>query len=612
MTVVSRVLGRLAHLPKAFTEDVVVERDLPMVLDGDTVLLADRWYPAGVDPTTLPVVLLRSPYGRRQLGPVARLMAERRYQVVVQSCRGTFGSGGVWEPFRHEEADGRAALAWLAEQPWWSGRVGTFGPSYLGLTQWAVAGDPPAALGAVSLNVTASRFRDIVVYPGGSFTLETGATWLHLLEHQELGWRQLIRAQIAARRSLGPAYTTLPLQKADTAILGREIDFYQDWLVHDQLGDPWWDPVDFSRDRSRVPPAALVGGWYDIFLPAQVDDFVALVAAGREARLTIGPWTHASFRGAGVALRDGLEWFDVHLRGQAVPSRRLPVRLWVIGRDRWADLPSWPPPSTTQSWYLQPDGGLDRARPAASAPDRYRYDPSRPTPGTGGPSLNAASAGPKDQRPREDRDDVLTYTSAPLVVPMTIAGPLEAELWFRPSVDTTDVFVRLCVVSRRGRSTNLSDGIMRIAPCGADEGDRRTAVTVGTAVTAGGTAAAGSTPAAGNALGGAVVGGAVVGGAVALADAAAVAATGGPEWGSATRTADGTIRVRIRMWPTAVTFARGERIRLQVSGGAHPLFVRNLGGGESLGTGTRLVAVDHEIFHDPDHPSAIELPLSSI
>jgi putative CocE/NonD family hydrolase len=612
VTVFSRVTGRLAHLGPAGTRQIGVERDLPMTAAPGVVLLADRWYPLGVPAPSLPVVLLRSPYGRRQLGGIGRLIAERGFQVVIQSCRGTFGSGGDWEPFRHEQADGRRALEWLADQAWWSGTVGTFGASYLGFTQWAVATDPPPPLGAVALNVTASRFRDIVVYPGGSFTLETGATWMYLLAHQELGWRRIVLAQLRARRRLAPAFSTLPLAKAEQAVVGREVGYYQDWLAHDRLGDPWWDAVDFSRDVTRVPPATLTGGWYDIFLPAQVDDYVALRAAGRDVRLTIGPWTHASLAQAAAALRDGLDWFDRHLRPDASPRRRRsPVRLYVLGRDQWVDLDSWPPPAVVQPWYLHADGRLDRARPASSAPDRYRYDPAQPTPSAGGPSLNATTAGPRNQRRREQRADVLTYTSTPLPVTMTIAGPLHAELWVVPSREQTDVFVRLCVVSRRGRSTNFSDGILRMAPVtapapepgggGGPPSHRGRDAPAGVTATlaapetvrrraADGTAPAGGAP----------------------AFAAEVAAKGSPEWGSATREDDGTIHVRIRMWPTAVTVAAGESLRLQVSAGAHPLFARNLGSDEPLSTATTLIAVTHEVFHDPEHPSAIEIPLSSI
>jgi len=75
---------------------------------------------------------------------------------------------------------------------------------------------------------------------------------------------------------------------------------------------------------------------------------------------------------------------------------------------------------------------------------------------------------------------------------------------------------------------------------------------------------------------------------------------------------DGTWCARISLAPTAITFRCGHRIRLQVSSGAHPLFVRNTGSGERLATAARLVATDVEVFHDAAHPSAIELPVSAI
>lgn len=577
----SRALAQAARLRPPDTEDVDVERDLPMLAEPGVTLLADRWYPKGVDPKGLPIVLMRSPYGRRQLGLLGRLFAERGYQMVIQSCRGTFGSGGPWTPFRNERADGRATLLWLAEQPWWSGQVVTTGPSYLGLTQWALAADPPPALVAMAMSMTASRFRDVVVFPGGSFSLETGATWMHLTYHQELGWREVLKAQVRLRARLAPAFTTLPLAHAEQALLGEPVAYYQDWLAHADLGDPWWDEVDFSRDMAAVPPASLVAGWYDIFAPAQIDDFVALRAAGREARLTVGPWTHGSLRAGVWAVRDALDWFDRHVGGrppgpvgsrppghvgdrppapvQGGPEPDLPVRVWVIGRRAWVDLPNWPPPAVRQRWYLQPGRGMSRRPPPPGPPDVYRYDPANPTPSRGGASLNPTTAGRRDQARREGRPDVLVYTSQPLPAAMTVAGPVAADIWFRSSVAFTDLFVRLCVVGRRGRSRNLSDGILRLEPAGAG-----------------------------------------------------VRSTGAPEWGSAELGEDGAIHVRVRMWPTAVTFARGERVRVQVSAGAHPLFARNLGGGEPLGKGTRLVPVVHAVFHDPDHPSSVELPMSSI
>jgi putative CocE/NonD family hydrolase len=508
------------------------------------VLLADRWAPAAATSAPAPpIVLLRSPYGRRQVGVVGRLFAERGYQVVIQSCRGTFGSGGVWEPFRHEQADGQATLAWLAEQPWFGGSVYTYGPSYLGLVQWAVCGDPPGSLKAMAPAVTAAYFRD-VIYPGNTLGLETMLSWVYQVEHQEMRPRQLIRSMLSQRKGVARGAAILPLANADRRLVGRTVGYYQDWLAHEQPGDPWWEAIDFRAARLQAPPATFLAGWYDIFLPAQVNDFLAMRAHGREARMTIGPWTHTSPGGLGTSIREALAWFD----SQRGTARAVPpgVRLFVMGSRRWVEVPDWPPPADVQRWHLHANGELSTAPPVKSAPDRFRFDPTDPTPGIGGPSLDFRNAGRKNQARREQRRDVVTYTSAPMEQDMTVAGPLTADVWFRSSREHTDLSLRLCVVSSKGRSDNLSDGYLRLRP---EE----------------------------------------------------VAAE-----------ADGTRHVRADMWPTAVTFRRGERVRLQVASSAHPLFARNLGTGDPIGQGQATKTADQEVFHDPEHPSAIELPVSRI
>ena len=250
----------------------------------------------------MPAVLIRTPYGRRQMGVVGRLFAERGYQMVIQSVRGTFGSEGRFDPFRNERSDGRATLDWIAGQPWFDGRLATFGPSYLGLTQWAVSGDTPAYLRAMALEVTASDFRTAVTYPGGSFALETGLAWIHQVSHQELTPLRVLGSQLTARRSVRKGARVLPLRDADLAGVGRHVDFFGDWLVHEEPGDPWWDPVIFGRRLEDMAPASLLGGWYDLFLPGQIADYRALRAAGREVRLTIGPWSHVSPGGLAASL----------------------------------------------------------------------------------------------------------------------------------------------------------------------------------------------------------------------------------------------------------------------------------------------------------------------
>ncbi|MGA2209359.1 MAG: CocE/NonD family hydrolase [Acidimicrobiales bacterium] len=546
MTLASRIAAALAKLPPASSASVAVERDLEATMNDGVKLLADRWYPTGAEATATPVVLLRTPYGRRQWGMIGRLFAERGYQVVLQSCRGTFGSGGNMVPFRNEAADGRATFDWIASEPWFSGRLATFGPSYLGLTQWAIAQDPPDYLKAMALDVTGSNFLDSAAYPSDAFAMETALTWVQQVEHQERGWWRILPAQIANQRKLRAAFDVLPVADADVAAVGRHVAFFQDWIAHEPPGDNWWEVIDFGRQLGAVPPASLVGGWYDIFLRSQLEDYRALRAAGRSVTLTIGPWSHVSPGVFAASLVDGLKLFDSQLRDSATKPAEYSVRLFVMGSRRWVEIPDWPPPFDEQRWYLRDAGRLLQSPAADEPPDRYRYDPSNPTPGIGGPSLNFANAGPKDQRKLETRPDVLTYTSDPLTRDVTVIGPLRAELHVRSSLEHTDFFACLCDVSARGRSKNLSGGLARLRPS------------------------------------------------------------------EAAKSADGSVSIRVNMWPTANTFKAGHRLRLQVSSGAHPLYARNLGTGEPLATGTTLRAADQEIFHDEEHPSCLVLPVSRL
>jgi uncharacterized protein len=339
-----------------------------------------------------------------------------------------------------------------------------WGGSYLGMTQWAVALDAPDFVRALSFQVTAADFGASVVYPGGAFALETGLAWLYQIAHQELGWRAVLRTFLRGARVVAAASDVLPVGKCDTAALGAPVPFYQDWLEHEGPGDPWWDAVDFSRRLERVPPASFIGGWYDLFLRAQVDDYEALRRAGRTARLTIGPWTHSSPALFAETVRDGPRWFDAQLGTERARPPDAPVRVFVMGSRTWQDFSLWPPAGETERWYLGRGGTLTRELPAESAPDRYHYNPSDPTPAVGGPSLNTATAGRKEQGRRERRRDVLTYTSPVLSEDLTVIGPLTVSLHARSSLEHTDFFVRLCDVSAKGRSYNLSDGIVRVTP----------------------------------------------------------------------------------------------------------------------------------------------------
>jgi putative CocE/NonD family hydrolase len=462
MTVLSRLAGPLLKLPPPGTRDTSVERDLGAKMADGAVLLADRWFPTRPS-GDVPTLLIRTPYGRRIMGPLGRLFAERGYQTVIQSCRGTFGSAGDWEPLRHELSDGHATLSWVAGQPWFDGRLVTWGASYLGMTQWAVAADPPDFLKAMALDVTAANAREAFVFPGGSFALEMALSWAYQIKHQELGFRTVLRTQLDSAKAVARAAEVLPLGQADTAAVGEAVPAYQSWLEHSEPGDPWWDVTDFSRQLDRVPPASFVGGWYDLFLAAQVADYEAVRRAGRSARLTIGPWNHSSPGLVGETVRDGLSWFDEQL-GKRPGGERAPVRVFVMGRNRWEEFSLWPPAGEEQRWYLGSERTLVSEPGPERDPDRFHFNPHDPTPAVGGASLLAGTSGPKDQRRREARRDVLTYTGPVLREDLTVIGPVSATLFVRSSLEHTDFFVRVCDVDHKGKSTNISDGIIRVSP----------------------------------------------------------------------------------------------------------------------------------------------------
>ncbi|HVC42594.1 MAG TPA: CocE/NonD family hydrolase [Candidatus Saccharimonadales bacterium] len=461
MSLASRAVEVLARIPPAHTRAVTVRRGLEVVMPDGVTLLADR-YRARQDGTQ-PIVLMRSPYGRSGIWALgARLFAERGYQVVIQSCRGTGGSGGEFNAYRHEVEDGLTTLGWIQRQPWFSGKIAMFGPSYLGIVQWAIASDPVPSLRAMAAPISSARVRAFT-YPGGSFSLDSTLSWLAMLAQQRRRGRSALRGQLGARRRMASGFMALPLRDADVAVTGDRVPFYQDWLAR-MDDDAFWAPVEFDRNlQALAVPVTMVTGWYDMFLPAQLADYTALQAAGRDVRLTIGPWKHTDPGVAGESLRDSLDWFGRHLLDRAGGPRRPRVRLFVGGIRAWLDVDAWPPPARSVRWHLQSGGMLHTRAPRPSAPDRYRYDPADPTPSVGG-SLLARSGGPRDNRALEQRVDVLVYTSLPLVRDVEVIGPISAELHVRSSLEHTDFFVRLCDVEPSGRSRNICDGLVRLTP----------------------------------------------------------------------------------------------------------------------------------------------------
>jgi putative CocE/NonD family hydrolase len=536
MNLSSHLVQRMLRLPAPLTRDLTVEPDRRVPMRDGAVLLADRWVPK-IGGDGLPTVLIRVPYGRAGLigGQMARPLAERGFQVLVQSTRGTFGSDGPFDPLRREREDGLDTIDWVIKQPWFGESLILYGPSYLGFVQWAVADAVPPQVKAM-IPVVSESALTLEFLRGDGFSLETPFGWAVQVAGQERRFA-MPRAILGAKK-VQRALRTLPLNQADTAAIGRRYDYVQNILTHD-ADTPFWKGLD-HRDRVAdiQVPVSSVGGWYDIFLPGQLRDFRVLQEAGRTARLTVGPWSHTSLGLGPAAFGEALD-FGLKLAKGEQPTERAAVRLFVMGEEKWRDFSSWPPPGyEPRRFHLQPRGTLSTEPPGAAPPDRYRYDPADPTPAVGGVRMAfGVKNGRVDNTALEARPDVLTYTTPILDKDVEVIGEVSAEIFFRSSLPHADVFVRLCDVDADGRSTNVCDGLTSL--------------------------------------------------------------TG----------ADRITRATVRLWPTAYRFRRGHRIRVQISSGAFPRYNRNPGTGDPRATATHLRMADQEVLHDPDHPSAIVLPV---
>ncbi|MGK5731407.1 CocE/NonD family hydrolase [Streptomyces sp. URMC 124] len=526
------------RLPAA-RHDVGWEPGLAVPAADGSPLRTDHYFPRTEG--DFPTLLVRSPYGRGlPWSPMyGMLFAEQGFHVVLQSCRGTGGSGGRFDLWRNEPADGRATVAWLREQPWFTGTLGTVGPSYLGYVQWALALDPPPELKAMVVQV---GLHDPYAFfhAQGAFQLENALVHGVGMTYQHQGTVPFVKAALRLQRRLREITSARPLRGAYVPALG-EVPWLDDVMTHPDASDPYWDGASLAEAAERLSvPTALITGWHDALADQTVEQYARLRRAGCATSLLVGPWTHTTAlqQGWPEVFAESLAWLRAHLCDDRAGLRPTPVRVRVGGEDAWRDLDDWPPaPGRKTAWFPVANGGLARQAaheaPGASVPLlTFRYDPADPTPSLGG-QLLSRGAGPRDNKALEARDDVVTFTSAPLTAPVDVLGPVSARL--RVSADTgcADLFARLCDVDAQGRSVNVCDGLSPLQAAG-----------------------------------------------------------------------QAVCEVTVPMSSTAHRFAAGHRIRLQISGGAHPRFARNPGTGMPRAEATGLVPVRITLHTG----SALDLP----
>jgi len=462
----SRIVARQWRLPPAVQRNIKIE-ELRIPMRDGAALLAKRYYPAGGG--SQPTVLVRSCYGiGGPFGLIGRLFAERGFQVVLQNCRGVGGSEGVFRPFFDEQNDGEDTVNWLAQQAWFDGNLALWGGSYLGNTAWAIANSAAAAkVKAMGLHVTLTNFHDRT-YAFGGYTLEASIGWtLTMAEVARSKGMNVLSALTRMRRSRmlsEKAVAVLPLKNADRVVSAEGVGWWQDWMNHGEPGDKYWNAIDYGRAAETMPATVMSGGWYDIFLPWQVQDFLRAQSAGRDVRLIIGPWMHAAMPGAAEYMRESMALFQEQFGLSARAPVKPRVRLFLMGANEWRDYASWPVPgSRSQSYFLQDGGLLSRDVPAAGGISKFDYDPAQPTPSLYGPTIEGKS-GSGDMASLERRSDVVVFTSEPLAGDVDLIGPVSAEVYLRSNTQHTDLYLCLCDVDAAGISRNVCDGYRRLRP----------------------------------------------------------------------------------------------------------------------------------------------------
>ena len=573
---------------------MLIDKDVPMTTRDGVVLRADVYRPDG--PGRFPVLLSRLPYdknGRRRPGDID-VFVEHGYVVIIQDTRGRFASGGdEYYPLIWEGQDGHDAVEWVASLPYSNGRVGTMGQSYLGATQYLLAPTRPPHLRAAFPASAAADFHQAWIYhTGGAFELGWQIPYAILMARDTIARRGLTRTLLPElERDIAPAptpwappiteeaYRRLPLM-GWAERLSPVARYVADYLKEPADGPAYWK-INLERQFGEIDvPMYHVTSWYDIFLHGGLASFTGLTrgaateAARAAQKLLIGPWAHLfpytspTSTGTGdidfgpAALIDlheiQLRWFDHWLKG--VDTGLLdepPVKLFVMGENRWRDEREWPLARTRYTpYYLHGggrangaggDGRLGLEPPGEEPPDRFVYDPADPVPTRGGNTLILAM-GVMDQRPVEARDDVLVYTSAPVTEALEVTGPLVVTLHVASSAPDTDFTAKLVDVRPDGFAQNLADGIAR-----ARYRLSRTAPTP-------------------------LVPGEVT-------------------------------ELTVDLWATSHVFLPGHRLRLEVSSSNFPRFDRNLNTGGDQATETRWQTARQTVFHDGRHPSRILLPV---
>jgi putative CocE/NonD family hydrolase len=426
-------------------------------------VIADLYRPVGVE--TSGTVLSIGPYGRSSLMALitVRLYASRGYHGLLVSVRGTFGSGGTFDAGETNAVDNQAILAWLRQQPWYTGSFAMVGMSYLGLTQWATLENQPPDMAAAVITV---GLHDLSQYVWGRGSMNADLlVWAELIANQEES--NMLYAQWSmrsARERLKQLSLAVPLADAADRYFAGKVPWLRDRITRPDMKDPFWATMQHGGAVQRADlPIFLITGWQDVFLEQTMAQYRELHSRGVNVSMTVGPWNHETVTNSSQ-MTQSFDFIEQHLAKRPDKSRKSPVRFFVGGVDEWRDAASWPPKTSPKELYLDSGNKLVATSESLGhvGESIFTFDPSDPTPAIGGPRLS--DTGVSIDTAFEKRLDGLTFTTGPLEDNVEVIGPSSIELNHSSDNPNVDLFVRLSDVDEHGVSRYITETYQRLSP----------------------------------------------------------------------------------------------------------------------------------------------------
>jgi uncharacterized protein len=382
-----------------------------------------------------PCIVALTPYTADYHRDRGMYFASHGWPFAAVDVRGRGQSEGVFRPNIQEAQDGYDVVEWFARQPYCDGKVGMWGGSYLGYSQWAAAKEFPPHLATIV--PTAAPYmgvdfpmRNNIFYPFAVqwLTLTTGSGLQLRMFSDDTFWSDIYREWHRSGR---------PFRELD-AVLGVHYPVFQEWLQHPEP-DAYWDAYNPTADqyaRMQLPILTITGA-YDDDQPGALEHYKQHMRnASPEARarhyLIVGPWDHAGTGRSHPELdipRLHLDWYAWTLRDGAKPAfLQKRVAYYVMGADRWRYADTLEEVTAREQVLY-----LDFAHKA----DEYRYDP------------------------RDARGAEVVYHSAPFEQDTEISGFFRLSAWISIDCPDTDLYVSVYDIGRNGESTLLSTDAMR-------------------------------------------------------------------------------------------------------------------------------------------------------